>query len=344
MDKKIPQNIKNMSFSKDNIYLLNVEKNTFLIDNQKYNNSQFAYYLAGLIEGDGSIIVPASLRDIKGKHLYPVIKITFAEKDLPLAEKLNSILKMGKIYKEKGKYFNLVFYKLEVIFLIVQMIQGKMRTPKIEALNRLIDWFKIKYNINIDKNYLDISYIGSNAWLAGFLDTDGSFYSHFCFNKKNIPIQIKCYMQLSQRQIYSRRNNQVSLDQKNFTEEYIKRAQSAENDYSYVKIMNEIMRYLNVSNLRTINRIRTKEYTELGYEIRTLKIESNKILINYLDKYPLFSSKYLDYLDWKDIFEMKINKKYKSKEGGELLVSLKSSMNKNRSKFDWKHLDYMWKI
>jgi len=42
------------------------------------------HYLAGLIEGDGSIIVPKTVRNEKGKLLYPVVKITFVEKDAPL--------------------------------------------------------------------------------------------------------------------------------------------------------------------------------------------------------------------------------------------------------------------
>lgn len=131
---------EDISFNKNYMSSLNKEKNTVLLYNEEYNiNSQFAYYLAGLIEGDGSIIVPTFLKNTKGVYMYPYIKITFVEKDLPLALKWNSVLKVGRIYKEKGKYINLVFYKLDVIFLIIQLIQGKMRTPKIEALNRLID-------------------------------------------------------------------------------------------------------------------------------------------------------------------------------------------------------------
>ena len=37
----------------------------------------FGHYLAGLIEGDGSIIVPKTVRNQYGKLLYPVVKITF---------------------------------------------------------------------------------------------------------------------------------------------------------------------------------------------------------------------------------------------------------------------------
>jgi hypothetical protein len=41
--------------------------------------------LAGLVAklGDGSIIVPKTNRNQKGKLLYPVVKITFVKKDTP---------------------------------------------------------------------------------------------------------------------------------------------------------------------------------------------------------------------------------------------------------------------
>jgi hypothetical protein len=126
-------------FIKNYIKSLHIKENYIILNDYKFElNSQFAYYLTGLIEGDGSIYVPPLFSNIKGKYRYPVIKITFAEKDLPLAEKLNERLKYGKIYKEKGKYVNLVFYKLNIIFLIAYLINGKMRTPKIEASVNLI--------------------------------------------------------------------------------------------------------------------------------------------------------------------------------------------------------------
>lgn len=52
------------------------------------DNNLLGHYLAGLIKGDGSIIVPKTIRNQKGKLLYPVVKITFVEKDTPLAKKI----------------------------------------------------------------------------------------------------------------------------------------------------------------------------------------------------------------------------------------------------------------
>lgn len=41
------------------------------------------------------------------------------------------------------------------------------------------------------------------------------------------------------------------------------------------------------------------------YRIRTVTLASNIKLENYLDKFPLFSSKYLNYKDWLKVLEFK---------------------------------------
>jgi hypothetical protein len=284
---------------------------------------------------------------------------------LPLAEKLNERLKHGRIYKEKGKYVNLVFYKLNIVFLIAYLINGKMRTPKIETSNKLIEWFKIRFSIEIKLLGPDTSDIKSNSGLSGFLDSDGSFYSNFDLNKNNIAINLACYMRLSQRQSYPIKDNLVNsrsfyyglIDQIGSdldTQEILvdkdlkiadgKICEKSESFSSYFLIMDKIRVFLSVNNLRIINRKRKNNFIELGYEIRTSKKESNKILINYLDNYPLYSSKFLDFINWKKIYEMKINKEYKLIKGTNLLVNLKSSMNSIRTEFNWELLNNMWII
>jgi hypothetical protein len=63
------------------------------------------HYLAGLIEGDGSIIVPKTIRNQKGKLLYPVVKITFVDKDAPLAQKIQEGLKGGTMVHYKNSNY-----------------------------------------------------------------------------------------------------------------------------------------------------------------------------------------------------------------------------------------------
>ena len=54
-------------------------------NSKNLKKSLFSYYFTGLIEGDGTIITPKTLRSPKGKLNYPCIQIVFNLKDLPLA-------------------------------------------------------------------------------------------------------------------------------------------------------------------------------------------------------------------------------------------------------------------
>ena len=81
-----------------------------------YNYNYLGSYLAGLIEGDGSIIVPKTIRNQKGKLLYPVVKITFVKKDAPLAQKIKEVIKGGQIvYSNNSGYLDLLFQDLKSI-------------------------------------------------------------------------------------------------------------------------------------------------------------------------------------------------------------------------------------
>ena len=101
---------------------------------------KFGQYLAGLIEGDGSIVVPNRHRNDKGKLLYPKVKITFVDKDLPLAKKIIEVLKSGTIeYPRNTNFVNLLIQDVATLRKIAVLLNGNMRTPKIEALHRLID-------------------------------------------------------------------------------------------------------------------------------------------------------------------------------------------------------------
>jgi hypothetical protein len=97
--------------------------------------SNFSFYLAGLIEGDGTIIVPKTERSKKGKLNYPSIQIVFNLKDLPLALLVQKALGYGSLSRKKGvNAYILTINNNEGLILIVNLINGKMRTPKINAL------------------------------------------------------------------------------------------------------------------------------------------------------------------------------------------------------------------
>lgn len=192
---------------------------------------------------------------------------------------------------------------------IAVLVNGKMRTPKIEALGRLMDWLNARLDekSKMVKLGLDNSSLGNNPWLTGFIEADGNFYCSLNLNL-SIAEVVKSYMRISQKQLYK-----VSSDiplEKN----------------SNFQIMEKIRVFLDV---KTVNKIKSTRVNlvELSYEVRTTKKTSCNLLIYYLSVYPLFSSKHPDFLDWREFHRIRLSREYRTLQGTSKLICLKNSMN-----------------
>ena len=236
-----------------------------------------------------------------------ILGITFNLKDKPLAEKLLSYLGKGSIVKRNTNSIELRFSAKQTLCKIIHLINGKFRTPKIDQLYKLIDWMNSNHSMDITKLPINNSSILNDSWLSGFIDADGHFYI------RNSLKQIICKFSLEQRMIYPK------------TQE------------SYNLILNKICSSLNV---KLYTRIR-KNYKNSYYIIRVENQNSTKILIDYLNKYPLLSSKYLDYLEWEKSFGIISKKEHMTKQGKELILAAKNNMNDSRTNFNWSHLNLL---
>jgi len=271
-------------------------------------------YLTGLIEGDGTIIVPKFERSPKGKLNYPSIQIVFHLKDFPLALLIQKNLKFGSLIRKKGvNAYVLHINNHEGILKLVNLLNGNMRTPKINSLYSLIDWLNHKNpGLNLTKLPLNFSSLFNDAWLSGMIESDGQFSVRSTLSSK-YP-KIECKFELSQKQ-----------------KDHL--------GYSNELFLANIAKFLNTS-LKNI-RENTKNPQ---YRLRTTNLESNLILINYLNEYPLFGSKYLDYNDWKEILELfRIRFKYKQENINKVLF-IKTKMNDNRTIFNWDHLNKFYNL
>ncbi len=282
--------------------------------NKSSNKNHLGSYLAGLIEGDGYILV----RKEKGEKVSPAIILTFHEKEMAMFIKLKNILGYGNIYKEKSGVCRFQITSEKDMINTINLINGYFRTPKIEALHRAIDNLNKWRKANLCKSRLDNSDFFSNAWLAGFTDADGWFYlnltGHYAkdgFTKNRSRIQ--CRFALSQREIYKRTNE------------------------SFVNIMSELSKYFKCNlNYKLASHPSFKEPAKL----LVFYLQSNKkhhLVINFFNKYPLMSSKYLNYLDYcKALSFLSRPLTYE-----EILNirNIKNSMNNKRTYFNWDHLN-----
>lgn len=196
----------------------------------------------------------------------------------------------------------------------------------------MIDWLNARSgsklelkNQNIIKLGLDVSPLGKNPWLSGFIEADGNFYSLFSVNSEGVAEGLSHYMRISQKTTYS---NNTAI--------------SSENS-SNLHIMEKIKEFLDVKIVNEIKR--TKEnFIELSYEVRTSKKSSSNKLIDYLSEYPLFSSKHQDFLCWSEIHKIRLSKQHKTVEGTSRLIFLKNSMNTLRTQFNWDSLNRFYTI
>src|SRR5581483_9434835 len=103
------------------------------ISNKKTN--YLGPYLAGLIEGDGSIII----RKGKQEKVVPAIIFTFHSNEIPLFEKIKIIIGSGNIYKEKQNVCRYQITNVDAVIKVFNLVNGYFRSPKIEVLYKAID-------------------------------------------------------------------------------------------------------------------------------------------------------------------------------------------------------------
>jgi len=212
--------------NKNNFYsTLNLQRDN---DDTNLLREKLGPWLAGLIEADGSFAIHNV--NSKAQRYAPKIIIVFSLNDISLAEKLFLLTKVGSIYKKENQ--GCVLWSIQNskdVIKIINIINGYMRTPKLEALHRAINWYKDNMNINIQPLGLDLSSIDSNAWLAGFTDGDGNFSITLTDRKKKGVItskRVQAFFRLELRQNYHR---EVSIEQ---------------GGASYFDILDKIARYL----------------------------------------------------------------------------------------------------
>lgn len=85
------------------------------------------------------------------------------------------------------------------------------------------------------------------------------------------------------------------------------------------------------SNVRKINKDYCKGKSQFG--IRTSSLESNLLLIDYLTKFPLFSSKFMNYSDFKTVVFMIKDKIHKSDIAMTSIIAIRNTMNNKRTLF-----------
>lgn len=229
----------------------------------------FSSYFTGLFEASGGIYIP------KGK--YPKIYINFHKDNLPLANIIRDRIGFGALYEKKTGLSYEIFNK-EGILRFIEITSKYYRTPKIENFNEMINYLNNNKNQSLSLAILDKSPFESNAWLSGYLETSGSFfvclsiYEYFVFGTGD-----DC------------RLNESLIRQTTFELKHKKDSKS-----SYELFLYKLASFFETSLKEK------KAFNDPCFTIRFVNYNSVSILINYLNKYPLFGIQYINYCIFKN--------------------------------------------
>ena len=141
---------------------------------------------------------------------------------------------------------------------------------KIARFNAMINWINQSTVSYIPTPDVDNSNLLNNAWLSGFIEADGSF-----------DIRVS---QTSGGSSKNRVSARLRLEQ---------RKVDPNTRLSYLDVMSSIATALGVS-LKISTHNDNVEY----FLISASSTKSRLIIVNYFTRFPLFSSKRLNYLDW----------------------------------------------
>ena len=269
------------------------------------NDDQLGYYLAGLLEGEGVISIPALGNTRLNRILNPRIVFTSQIKNIQLYAYIQS--KLGGIgcFQNNNNTVRYIIGDVKGIVLVISLLHNKFRTPKNLTFNKLIKFVNEKYNLSLKESMLDKSNLLDNSWFAGFVEAKGKFY-----------IEIKEYKPKYETKLRSISEN-ISLIFK-----LDKRLYDKYTCLTMLPIMEEIAKCFlcNLSEYKTL-----KSGQILSISITN--ISKLKVIIEYFNIYSLLGIKYNNFLNWNEVYQMFINREHLTLDGKQKIKLIKSNMN-----------------
>ena len=282
------------------------------------NKSNIGSYLAGLWESDGHVWIPNKVNlpslspsrvEVKNKY-RPQFCITFCEEDHELVLKLKSIIGGNIRFKKDNSAYVLTLGSISDLTNIIDLMNGYIRGPKIEHFQALIHWMNHNKGYSFILKPRDNSDLLQNAWLSGFIDGDGSF---------DIRVSQVKYGALKDRVSARFRLEQQQIDPKSNLSNF------------------EFFSLISTSLLTRLTK--SKHNGDKEYFLISLSSQKARVnLVNYLDRFPLFTSKLLNYKDWRECHFLINNKEHLTERGKNIALLHKSKMNTKRTYYNWDHL------
>jgi len=261
----------------------------------KKDKKSLGYYLAGLLEGDGSISIPALGTTTMNRILNPRIVFTSHVNNIGMFAFLQSELGgIGRFQTSGTSTLRYIIGDKDGILICIKLMHGKLRTPKNKRFNDLIKSFNIKYSLNIAESLLDTSNFGDNSWFTGFVEADGHFGIKY--------VESKPKSETRKRSVSESVSLKFRLDQ---------RAYDKPTSSSMLPFMENLASFLRCT-VKSYNS--NKSHSEV-LSLSVASIDNLELLINYFSKYPLLGEKWDDYSKWSTVYYMIISKEHLTEKG-----------------------------
>lgn len=268
------------------------------------NNNNLGYYLAGLLEGDGSISLPSLGITSLNRVLNPRIVFTSHINNIGMYAFIQTELgNRGRFQKSGDNILRYIIGDKESIILFINLVHGKLRTPKNKRFNDLIHFMNNKYDLNISESLLDNSSFSDNSWFTGFTEADGHFGIKY--------VERKAKSETRKRSVSENVSLKFRLDQRLYDKATLS---------SMEPFMESLALFLN-ANLKT--------YTVKNSEVLSISIQSIQnvsFIIDYFNKYTLIGDKLNDFKKWKIVYNMILSKEHLTEEGR---LKIRNIINKN---------------
>ena len=281
------------------------------------NKDQFGYYLAGLLEGDGHLSLPALGNTTLNRILNPRIVFTSHIKNLGLYAYIQSELGgIGRFQISGNNALRYVIGDIKGIQLFINLIHGKLRTPKNIRLNEVIKFLNFKYSsknywIKLPESLLDTSDFKTNSWFTGFTEADGHFGIKIVESKPKSDTR--------KRSVSENISLKFRLDQRSF---------DIPNSSSMLPVMKSLASFLSCK-LSTYT-IDPKSNPREILSLSVTGIGKLEFIVSYFNKNPLLSLKGKDFKHWEIVYHMVVSKQHLTEMGKFKIRAIASEMRNNK--------------
>jgi cytochrome c oxidase subunit 1 len=275
----------------------------------KLPDNEFLEWFIGFFEGKGLFSI-AKKGDLS-------ISITESDKDLNILNIIKTNLNMGNIVIEskQNHSYKWIVYNKRDLYLLNILLNGNLVIPlRFTKFNQFLSKFneyllKNNQNLILPKLYLVLPSL-NDGWISGFTDSEGIFTASILNN--NSPQQFtKIGVSPAQPEVMSRINYKVRfiLTQKYLVNKYI-----LEHILKLFDSLNNNNKSIGSVLPQSINKNLNKSPIHLGvsdiWELKINGLTNNLIILSYFDNYKLKTTKYDDYLKYKEILKLIDKKKH----------------------------------